>query len=228
MPLGEPVKIPEIVCRMISAEHFLVRRELGLINIGGPARIRVDGEVLEVPQYDGAYLGRGAGDISFEAADPSDPPRLYYNSLPAHRSEGSRVVRAADALSRHLGESETSNVRTINNYFHEGVVETCQLCMGLTRLAPGSVWNTMPPHTHLRRSEAYLYFDIQPGNAVFHYMGAAQESRHILIANEQAVISPNWSMHFGVGTKNYSFIWSMAGENKDYDDMDHIAIEDLR
>ncbi len=228
LPNGSAVTIPEEFSTGIAADFLLQRREFGLINVGGPAIVEADGTRYEVAPRDGLYLGRGTREVSFASADPNNPARLYYNSVPAHADVPSTLITQDMVLSRDLGDDETCNRRTINNYFHENAVATCQLSMGLTSLAPGSVWNTMPPHTHERRMEVYFYFDIDEGQTLFHFMGAPTETRHIVIANDQAVISPSWSIHSGVGTANYNFIWSMAGENKEFDDMDFLAATELR
>ena len=215
----------------LRAEYFLQRRELGIITI--------DGRVYEVNARDGMYVGRGSKDISFESKDASNPAKFYMNSAPAHVSyptvhiklEGEAeegVVIVKDENKVELGTLEDSNHRIINKYIVTGQVESCQLAMGLTKLLPGSVWNTMPSHTHDRRMEVYLYFDMDDDSFVMHYMGEPQETRHIIMHNEEAVISPSWSIHSGCGSKAYTFIWGMCGENQDYGDMDTIANKDLR
>lgn len=228
VPNGGAVTIPDELSKGIAAEFLLQRREFGLINIGGAAIVEADGVRYDVAPRDGLYLGRGTREVSFSSTDPGQPAKLYYNCVPAHADVPTTLVTQDMVLSRDLGDDKTCNRRTINNYFHENAVATCQLSMGLTSLAPGSVWNTMPPHTHERRMEVYFYFDLDDGHTLFHFMGAPKETRHIVIANDQAVISPSWSIHSGVGTANYNFIWSMAGENKEFDDMDHLAAADLR
>ena len=223
----------------LRAEYFLQRRELGIINIGGDGIITIDGRVYEVNARDGMYVGRGAKDISFESKDASCPAKFYMISAPAHVSyptvhiklEGEAeegVVIVKDENKVELGTLEDSNHRIINKYIVTGQVESCQLAMGLTKLLPGSVWNTMPSHTHDRRMEVYLYFDMDDDSFVMHYMGEPQETRHIIMHNEEAVISPSWSIHSGCGSKAYTFIWGMCGENQDYGDMDTIANKDLR
>ena len=223
----------------LRAEYFLQRRELGIINIGGDGIITIDGRVYEVNARDGMYVGRGSKDISFESKDASNPAKFYMNSAPAHVSyptvhiklEGEAeegVVIVKDENKVELGTLEDSNHRIINKYIVTGQVESCQLAMGLTKLLPGSVWNTMPSHTHDRRMEVYLYFDMDDDSFVMHYMGEPQETRHIIMHNEEAVISPSWSIHSGCGSKAYTFIWGMCGENQDYGDMDTIANKDLR
>lgn len=215
----------------LRAEYFLQRRELGIINIGGDGIITIDGRVYEVNARDGMYVGRGSKDISFESKDASNPAKFYMNSAPAHVSyptvhiklEGEAeegVVIVKDENKVELGTLEDSNHRIINKYIVTGQVESCQLAMGLTKLLPGSVWNTMPSHTHERRMEIYMYFEVPGDNVVFHMMGEPTETRHIVMKNEEAVISPSWSIHSGAGTSNYTFIWAMGGENMEFDDMD--------
>ncbi len=222
----------------LRAEYFLQRREMGVINIGGDGIITVDGKKYEVAYKNAMYIGMGAKDIEFESVDASKPAKFYINSAPAHttyptvliKREGTPeegVVIIKDENKKHLGCMEDSNERTINKYILPGQVESCQLEMGMTELVPGSVWNTMPCHTHDRRMEVYLYFDIPEDAFVMHYMGEPQETRHIVMRNEQAVISPSWSIHSGAGSRNYTFIWGMVGENQDFDDMDGVRNQDL-
>jgi 4-deoxy-L-threo-5-hexosulose-uronate ketol-isomerase len=212
----------------LGVEHFLERRELGLLNLGGRGLVTVDGTAYALGRRDGLYVGMGAREVTFRSADPVDPARLYFNSAPAHRACPTRLVTLADAKKLALGEPAQANVRTINQYIHPAVLESCQLVMGLTELAPGSLWNTMPTHTHERRMEVYLYFDLPADAAVFHLMGTPDETRHLVVRNGQAVISPSWSIHSGVGTQAYSFIWGMVGENQTFGDMDHVAVAALR
>lgn len=218
----------------LRAEYFLQRRELGLINIGGTGTVTVDGREYTVAHKDGMYIGMGAKEISFQSADPSDPAKFYFNSAPAHktyptvliRPEGTPeegVVIIKDENKVALGSLEESNDRVINKYILPGQVESCQLVMGMTALKPGSVWNTMPCHTHDRRMEVYLYFDMPESAFVMHYMGEPTETRHIVVRNEEAVISPSWSIHAGSGSRAYTFIWGMVGENQDFSDMDNVA-----
>ena len=222
----------------LRAAYFLQRRELGLINIGGKGTVTVDGTVYEVEPRDGMYIGKGKKEISFASADPEKPAKFYLNSTPAHTtyptvlikregtpSDGVVIIKPENKV--ELGTLEESNHRTINKYILPGQVASCQLEMGLPHLEPGSVWNTMPCHTHARRMEVYLYFDLPEDAFVMHYMGEPQETRHLVVRNEQAVISPSWSIHAGSGSRNYTFIWGMAGENQDFDDMDNIRNEDL-
>lgn len=223
----------------LRAEYFLQRRELGLINIGGDGIVTVDKRVYEVKARDGMYIGRGAREITFESREAARPAKFYMNSAPAHvayptvhiKPEGTSeegVVIIKDENKVEMGSLEDSNHRIINKYIVTGQVDSCQLAMGLTRLLPGSVWNTMPAHTHDRRMEVYLYFDMEEDAFVMHYMGEPQETRHIIMHNEEAVISPSWSIHSGCGSRAYTFIWGMCGENQDYGDMDHIANQDLK
>jgi 4-deoxy-L-threo-5-hexosulose-uronate ketol-isomerase len=212
----------------LGTERFLDRRELGVINIGEPGRVVVDGKPIELGRGDGLYVGMGAPSVGFESVDPSKPAKLYLVSCPAHHSFPTVKVELAKANPRKLGAPETCNVRTINQYVHPAVCQSCQLVMGMTTLAPGSVWNTWPCHTHERRMEVYFYFDMAESARVFHMHGQPAETRHIVMANEQAVISPSWSIHSGVGTGAYTFIWAMAGENQTFDDMDNLAPADIR
>lgn len=223
----------------LRAQYFLQRREMGIINIGGAGSITVDGRVYTVAPKEGMYIGKGAREISFMSQDPKMPAKFYFNSTPAHhtyptvliRPEGEMeegVVLVKDENKVELGSLEQSNHRTICKYILPGQVESCQLEMGMTKLEPGSVWNTMPSHTHDRRMEVYLYFDIPEDAFVMHYMGEPKETRHIVMRNEEAVISPSWSIHSGCGSQAYTFIWGMAGENQDFDDMDNIPNKELR
>ena len=223
----------------LRAEYFLQRREMGVINIGGAGVITIDGKNYEVDYKQGMYIGMGAKDISFASKDSAKPAKFYINSAPAHKTyptvlikrEGTPeegVVIIKDENKKELGSLEQANHRVINKYILPGQVETCQLEMGMTELKPGSVWNTMPCHTHDRRMEVYLYFDIPEDALVMHFMGEPTETRHIIMRNEQAVISPSWSIHSGCGTQAYTFIWGMVGENQDFDDMDDCAMQDLK
>lgn len=222
----------------LRAAYFLERREMGVINVGGDGYITVDGKKYTVVSRDGMYIGMGSKEITFESMDASNPAKFYINSAPAHRTcptvlikrdgvagEGEVVIKPENKV--ELGTLEDSNHRTINKYILPGQVESCQLVMGLTHLEPSSVWNTMPSHTHDRRMEVYLYIDIADDAFVMHFMGEPQETRHIIMRNEQAVISPSWSIHSGCGSRNYSFIWGMVGENQAFDDMDGIDNRDL-
>ena len=223
----------------LRAEYFLQRREMGVINIGGPGRICVAGRTFEVAPREGMYIGMGVKEITFASKESAVPAKFYFNSTPAHHTyptvlikpEGTPeegVVIVKDENKVELGTLEQSNHRTICKYILPGQVESCQLEMGMTKLEPGSVWNTMPCPTHDRRMEVYLYFDIPEDAFVMHYMGEPTETRHIVMRNEEAVISPSWSIHSGSGSQAYTFIWGMAGENQDFDDMDHIANQELK
>lgn len=212
----------------LRSEHFLDRRELGIINIGEKGEVNVDGTIYTLDHFDCLYVGRGAKKLTFKSLDGNQPAKFYLNSTPAHTSYPTKFMSLKDADHRHLGSKETCNERTINRYIIPEKVQTCQLTMGLTHLEVGNNWNTMPCHTHARRMEVYLYFDIEENEAVVHLMGTKEETRHIMMHNEQAVISPSWSIHAGVGTKNYTFIWGMCGENQDFDDMDNIETKDLK
>lgn len=211
----------------LRAEYFLQRREMGVINIGGEGTVTVDGKAYTLRHKDGLYIGRGSKDISFASADSANPAKFYLNSCPAHKEYPTVYIRPEDCVRVELGSLEQSNHRTICKYILPGQVESCQLVMGMTKLEPGSVWNTMPCHTHDRRMEVYLYFDMPEDAFVMHYMGEPQETRHIIMRNEQAVISPSWSIHAGSGSQAYTFIWGMCGENQDFDDMDGVATKDL-
>ena len=212
----------------LASEYFLERRELGCINIGGKGIITVDGEVYEMNPRDGIYIGRGNKDLRFKSVDEKNPAKFYITSCPAHTTYPTVKIDITKARKVPCGSVEDCNKRVINQYIHPEVMQSCQLAMGLTQLEVGSNWNTMPCHTHDRRMEVYLYLDMGPGDAVFHMMGEAKETRHIIMHNEEAVISPSWSIHSGVGTKNYSFIWAMCGENQEFTDMDHIETKELR
>lgn len=212
----------------IGAASFLERRELGIINIGPAGAVTIDGTKYTMDTRDGLYVGMGAAEIKMESADRNNPAKFYLVSAPAHKSYPTKKVSLSDARQVHLGDRSESNVRTIYQYIHPDVLESCQLLMGMTLLAEENVWNTMPAHTHDRRMEVYLYFDLPDDAVVFHYMGTPDETRHIVVRNEQAVISPSWSIHSGVGTKNYTFIWGMVGENQTFTDMDHIPMDALK
>jgi 4-deoxy-L-threo-5-hexosulose-uronate ketol-isomerase len=212
----------------LKANFFLERRELGVINVGGMGRISADGGVHELDKLDCLYLGKGVKEIVFESLDTGMPALFYLLSAPAHAVYPIQLLKKDKALPSDLGAAETSNARTIYKYIHAQGIQSSQLVMGLTILKSGSVWNTMPAHTHTRRMEAYFYFDVPEGQRVFHFMGEPTETRHLLIGNHQAVVSPPWSIHSGCGTSNYSFIWGMAGENYTYTDMDMVSIGDLR
>lgn len=204
----------------IKAEQFLDRREMGIINVGGDAVIDAGGKTYKIGFKDALYLGKGTRDVIFKSADSENPAKLYINSAPAHHTYPSKKITLADAEVVVLGNPESSNHRTVSKLLVNSVIETCQLQMGMTELKTGSVWNTMPVHTHNRRMEAYFYFEVPEKQAVCHFMGDPDETRHIWMKNEQAVLSPSWSIHSAAGTSNYTFIWGMAGENIDYGDMD--------
>jgi len=212
----------------LAAEYFLERRELGCINIGGKGSIEIDGEVYEMNPRDGIYVGRGHKELIFKSESPDNPAKFYMTSCPAHTEYPIKKIDITKARKVPCGSVEDCNKRVINQYIHPEVIKSCQLAMGLTELEIGSNWNTMPSHTHDRRMEVYLYLDMGPDDAVFHMMGEPKETRHIVMHNEEAVISPSWSIHSGVGTKNYSFIWAMCGENQEFTDMDHIETKELR
>ena len=230
MPVHETVSIDKgiDIWANFGTKYFLERREIGIFNIGGAGTITVDGKVYELGYKDCLYITMGAKEVLFASADPAHPAKFYMVSAPAHRSYETRLLKLADANKRPTGEMETSNKRTINQFIHPAVLKTCQLSMGMTVLEPGSVWNTMPAHTHERRMEIYMYFEVPEHQVVFHMMGQGQETRHIVMHNEQAVISPSWSIHSGAGTSNYTFIWAMGGENQEFDDMDNIPTENLK
>ncbi len=225
-PVEKPVELETI--DPIKADHFLHRRELGVINVGGIGRVLVDGQEFVLNYKDALYVGMGDKMVVFESVDPAKPALFYLNSAPAHRAFPDKRVTLADAQAMEMGSLETSNARTINKLLVNEVVETCQLQMGMTMLKPGSVWNTMPPHVHSRRMEAYFYFEVPEGQAICHFMGQPHETRNIWMKNHQAVLSPSWSIHAAAGTSNYIFIWGMAGENLNYGDMDMTKIEDIR
>jgi 4-deoxy-L-threo-5-hexosulose-uronate ketol-isomerase len=211
----------------LKSTYFLERREIGIINVGGTGIVTADEKTFTLQHKEALYIGKGTKQVSF-AGIGSTPALFYFNAAPAHHAYPTRHITLTDAETVQLGSSENANQRTIRKLLVNSVLETCQLQMGLTELAPGSVWNTMPPHTHDRRMEVYFYFNISEGNTVSHFMGEPTESRHLWIQNHQAVISPPWSLHCGAGTSHYSFIWGMAGENMDYGDMDAVKLADLR
>ena len=212
----------------LKADFFLQRREIGIINVGGKGKVYTDNEPYELGRLDCLYAGKGVKKLSFESNDPSEPALFYLLSSPAHAVHPVQFLPKEKALPTDVGTPETSNARTIYKYIHAEGIQSCQLVMGLTILKTGSVWNTMPAHTHTRRMEAYFYFDVPEQQRVFHFMGQPTETRHLLTANHQAIVSPPWSIHSGCGTSNYSFIWGMAGENYSYTDMDMVSISDLR
>ncbi|HFD2051501.1 5-dehydro-4-deoxy-D-glucuronate isomerase [Clostridium perfringens] len=212
----------------MGVDYFLERRELGIINIGGKAIVTIDGTEYELKEKDGLYVGKGNKEVSFKSINPEEPAKLYVNSVPAHKEYETVKIDIEKANPVRLGDNKTLNKRTIYQYVHPNVCESCQLLMGLTMLEPGNAWNTMPCHTHERRMEIYFYFDMDEDTRVFHLMGEPTETRHLVVKNEECVISPSWSIHSGVGTSNYTFIWGMCGENKTFDDMDNIPMDVLR
>jgi 4-deoxy-L-threo-5-hexosulose-uronate ketol-isomerase len=212
----------------MKASYFLERREMGIINVGGAGLVITENETFNLGFKDALYLGKGTKKVVFESSDPSDPAHFYINSAPAHKEFPSKRVTLADANVLQMGSLKTSNERQINQLLINKVVQTCQLQMGMTELKVGSVWNTMPVHTHDRRMEAYFYFNVPKGQAICHFMGQTDETRHIWMKNEQAVLSPPWSIHSAAGTSNYFFIWGMAGENLDYGDMDVCQPDELK
>ena len=230
MPVNEAVSISKgiDVWANFGTEYFLERREIGIFNIGGAGKIKADGEVFEMGYKDCLYITKGTKEVTFESNSPENPAKFYMVSAPAHTSYKTTFIPIEKAAKKPLGSMETSNKRVINQFIHPDVLQTCQLSMGMTVLEPGSVWNTMPAHTHERRMEIYMYFEVPENQVVFHMMGEGQETRHIVMQNGQAVISPSWSIHSGAGTSNYTFIWAMGGENQAFDDMDNIATTDLR
>jgi 4-deoxy-L-threo-5-hexosulose-uronate ketol-isomerase len=229
--IGGAVPLSELELSSIAplkSQYFCERRELGIINVGGRAILEVDGKEYPLDFKEALYVGAGSKQISMLSEDKEHPARLYFNSAPAHRNYPNKRVTLADAEVAEMGTLEQSNARRIHKLLVNSVVETCQLQMGMTELQAGSVWNTMPPHLHGRRMEAYFYFEVPEGQAICHFMGDPGETRHIWMHNEQAVISPPWSIHSAAGTSNYIFIWGMAGENLDYGDMDTITPDELR
>lgn len=230
MPTTEVVSIDKgiDIWANFGTSYFLERREIGIFNIGGAGVIKADGEEFKLGYKDCLYITKGTKEVVFSSADAANPAKFYMVSAPAHCSYKTTFISMKDAAKKPLGAMETSNKRVINQFIHPDVLKTCQLSMGLTVLDPGSVWNTMPSHTHERRMEIYTYFEIPENNVVFHMMGEGNETRHIVMQNEQAVISPSWSIHSGAGTSNYTFIWAMGGENQAFDDMDTITTTELR
>ncbi len=230
MPVTGKINIEKNIdpWKNFGVHFFMERRELGIINIGGRGTVYADGTEYELANLNGLYLPMGTKNVEFASGDASAPAKFYMCSTPAHKPCPAKLITKDTCKVVKLGALATSNERTIYQFIHPDVLETCQLSMGCTALAEGSVWNTMPAHTHERRMEVYFYFDIKKDNVVFHYMGEPNETRHVVMHNEQAVLNPSWSIHSGCGTCNYTFIWSMAGENRAYDDQDWIKTEDLR
>jgi 4-deoxy-L-threo-5-hexosulose-uronate ketol-isomerase len=226
MPVKKQLRLETV--DELKAEQFLDRREMGIINVGGDAVVDAGGKTYNIGFKEALYLGKGTKDVVFKSANPLKPAKLYINSAPAHHEYPSKKVTLAEAVVVVLGDMESSNHRTVNKLLVSPVIETCQLQMGMTELKPGSVWNTMPVHTHNRRMEAYFYFEVPEKQAICHFMGDPDETRHIWMKNDQAVLSPSWSIHSAAGTSNYTFIWGMAGENLDYGDMDVRQPDTLR
>ncbi len=225
-PVGEELVLEAI--DPLKATHFLSRRELGIFNVGGAGRVKVDGKVFDLDFKEALYLGKGDRTVTFESVDAAKPAKFYFNSAPAHCTYPDKKVTKADAVVAEMGSLEGSNHRNINKMLVCQVLPTCQLQMGMTELQPGSIWNTMPAHTHSRRMEAYFYFEIPEGDAICHFMGEPTETRHIWMKGEEAVLSPEWSIHSAAATHNYTFIWGMGGENLDYGDQDFYKYTDLK
>ncbi len=224
-PVGQPLVLP---CDdALKAKTFTERRELGILNIGGPGTVTVNDERFDLDNLDALYVGRGNESVSFASQDLSRPAEFYLLSYPAHAAHPTTPIRSEGLARVKLGAPETANQREITKLIHQAGVRSCQLVMGFTQLAQGSVWNTMPPHTHMRRSEVYLYFNIAAGDRVIHLMGPAHETRSLVVANKQVAVSPGWSIHAGVGTASYTFCWGMGRENQDFDDMDKLAVAEL-
>jgi 4-deoxy-L-threo-5-hexosulose-uronate ketol-isomerase len=225
MPVNKPVELPNH--KETGRAFFLERRELGAINVGGAGKVVADGKTFALEKLDCVYLPMGTKSVSFESTDAKNPAKFYFLSCPAHSAHPAAMMKSADAAPVNLGAGETANKRTIYKFIHQGGIQSCQLVMGLTALEPGNVWNSFPPHTHWRRTEIYFYFDL--GEKILaHFFGEPQETRHLFLHNEEVALSPNWSMHFGVGSGNYKFIWGMAGENQVFDDMDAVKPADLK
>ena len=225
-PVSKKIELPNEP--ELKANFFLERREVGIINVGGKGTVEADGATYDIEKLEAVYLGKGTKEVSFSSADANDPASFFLISTPAHHAYPNASCSKAQAAPVNLGDISTSNKRTIYKYIHNDGLQSCQLVMGLTMLEPGSVWNSVPPHTHTRRMEVYFYFDVPEAHRVFHIMGEPQETRHLIMANQEAVISAPWSMHFGTGTANYGFIWAMAGENKEFTDMDPAPIATLK
>ena len=225
-PTDKPLEI--VLTKELGVDYFLERRELGVINIGGTGTIIIDGKEEEMKKQDGYYIGKETKQVVFKSNDLNNPAKFYVVSTPAHHKYPNVRISIDNITPRVVGEGKTLNKRKIFQYIHPNVCESCQLQMGYTVLEEGSAWNTMPCHTHERRMETYLYFDMNEDTKVFHLMGKPDETKHIVVGNEEAVISPSWSIHSGVGTSNYTFIWAMCGENITYDDMDMVDMDDLK
>jgi 4-deoxy-L-threo-5-hexosulose-uronate ketol-isomerase len=225
VPTDSALTLP--VHKELASDFFAQRREIGVINIGSSGSILVDGETFELDNRDSLYIGRGSQEVEFNSTSASEPAQFYFVSYPAHKEYPTKLVKRAEANRIEMGSKEECNDRVINQPLIPGIVDTCQLVMGFTELAPGSNWNTMPVHTHRRRTEVYMYFDMDEDQCVFHLMGEPDETRSIVVRNCQAVASPSWSIHSGAGTRNYTFIWAMGGENQDFPDMDHVKVADI-
>jgi 4-deoxy-L-threo-5-hexosulose-uronate ketol-isomerase len=220
--------VPLTVTKALGTEHFLERREMGIFNVGSSGTVFVDGKEYILDKKDCLYIGMGSKEISFKSAIPGDPARFYFNSAPAHATYPTVKLLKKDVQKVNLGTPDKLNVRTINQFIHPSVMKSCQLVMGMTELAPGSIWNTMPTHTHDRRMEVYFYFDLPDDALVFHFLGEPAETRHVVMRNEEAVISPSWSIHAGMATSSYTFIWGMVGENQTFTDMDDVPMSALK
>jgi 4-deoxy-L-threo-5-hexosulose-uronate ketol-isomerase len=225
MPVDKPVELPNH--KETGRTFFLERRELGAINVGGAGKVVADGKTFPLEKLDCVYLPMGTKSVSFSSVDAKNPAKFYFLSCPAHSTHPAAMMKSADATPVNRGAQESSNKRTIYKFIHQDGIQSCQLVMGLTTLEPGNVWNSFPPHTHWRRTEIYFYFDLDE-KVLAHFLGEPQETRHLFLHNDEVALSPNWSMHFGVGTGNYKFIWGMAGENQVFDDMDAVKPQDLR
>ncbi len=225
VPLDQPLSLP--THKELAAEYFCERRELGVINIGGAGHIVVDGETYAMNNRDSLYIARESVDVEFASKSADEPAQFYMASYPAHRTTQTVHVPKSAAKKLEMGSQTESNTRVIYQSIRPGIVDSCQLVMGFTELASGNVWNTKPPHTHKRRTEIYMYFDLDEDSRVFHFMGEPQETRSLVMKNGHVALSPSWSIHSGVGTSNYTFIWSMGGENQEFDDMDHLTFADI-
>ncbi|WP_207496725.1 5-dehydro-4-deoxy-D-glucuronate isomerase [Aridibaculum aurantiacum] len=225
-PVTKPIEL--VTYDQLKSEYFLERREVGIINIAGTGTVQVDGEKYTMNRLDCLYVGKGKKEVVFSSNNAEEPAKFVLISCPAHKEHPVQLMHPADATPTELGTAETANHRVINKYIHADGLKSCQLVMGLTNFKPGSLWNTMPAHTHDRRSEVYFYFNLPENQRVIHFMGEAEETRHMFVANEEAIVSPAWSIHSGVATASYSFIWAMAGENLSFTDMDFIDIKTLK
>lgn len=224
-PIADIIALPTYV--NLKSEYFLERRELGIMNVGGDGTVVADGITYVLSKYDCLYVGRGVKSVTFQSGDANQPAIFFLTSAPAHQSYPTTYLKSTDAAPLELGAKETCNERQLIKYIHNDGIQSCQLVMGVTKIKNGSVWNSVPPHTHDRRSEIYFYFDVATDQRVFHFMGEPQETRHLVVANNEAIVSPSWGIHCGCGTGNYSFIWAMAGENKEFTDMDPAPIASL-